>query len=212
MNHKQDDLTKIIGKDYKYINTAVLLPIVKINNKDHLLFQKRNSNIPQGNEICFPGGKIDRSKDKSIKDAIIREVCEELGITKEKIKIKEKLGTIVALMGVTVDAYTGNLEISDLNELKINLSEVQKVFCIPIDRFKNNPPEEYQVRIEIQPFYYNKNSEKEDLLPAKEIGLPERYEKPWGGNKYPIFVYKTEYGVIWGITAELVREFIKIKN
>lgn len=210
MYQKRDNLTKIIGKEYKYINTAVLIPIVKINDNDHLLFQKRNSNIPQGNEICFPGGKIDRSKDKSIKDAIIRETCEELGIIKDKIKIKEKLGTLITLMGVTVDAYIGILKINDLNELKFNISEVQNVFSIPVEWFKENQPEEYYVRNEVQPFYYDENGKKKDLLPSKEIGLPEKYEKPWAGNKYPLFVYKSEYGVIWGITAELVREFLKI--
>lgn len=209
MNRKKDNLTKIIGKEYKYINTAVLIPIVKINGKEHLLFQKRNSNIPQGDEICFPGGKIDKTKDKSIKAAIFREVCEELGIAKNKIKIKEKFGTLVALMGVTIDAYKGILNINDLNELKINLSEVQKVFCITVEWFKENPPEEYNVRIEVQPYYYDENGKKNELLPSKEIGLPDRYEKSWGRNKYPVFVYKSEYGIIWGITAELVREFIK---
>ncbi len=212
MNQKKDDLTKIIGREYKYIDTAVLIPVVKINNKAHLLFQKRNSNIPQGDEICFPGGKVDRIKDKSIKDAIIREVCEELGITKNKIKIKEKLGILFSLRGIIVNAYSGVLKINDLSELKINISEVQKVFCIPVEWFRENPPEEYSVRIEVQPFYYDEDNKKNVLLPSKEIGLPEKYEKPWGGNIYPVFVYKSEYGIIWGITAELVKEFIKIKK
>lgn len=44
-------MDRIIGKGSKYINTAVLFPIVRINGEDQILFEKRSSNIPQANEI-----------------------------------------------------------------------------------------------------------------------------------------------------------------
>jgi len=45
----------IIQKE-EYLNTAVLIPLLDINNEYHFLFEKRSANIRQGGEICFLGG------------------------------------------------------------------------------------------------------------------------------------------------------------
>lgn len=74
-------MDRIIGKGSKYINTAVLLPIVRIDGEDQILFEKRSSNIPQANEICLPGGRIDKSIDATPQQAAIRETCESLELT-----------------------------------------------------------------------------------------------------------------------------------
>ncbi|MDZ7820407.1 MAG: hypothetical protein U5N26_00575 [Candidatus Marinimicrobia bacterium] len=42
----------------------------------------------------------------------------------------------------------------------------------------------------------------------KDDTLPERYEQPWKGRRHPVFVYPSPSGVIWGITAELIREYL----
>ena len=49
----------IQGKD-EYFNTSVLVLVTEISGEDYFVLQKRNINISQGGEICFPGGKIER--------------------------------------------------------------------------------------------------------------------------------------------------------
>lgn len=113
-------------------------------------------------------------------------------------------------MGATVDSFVATLAIQSLDELNIDGEEVEKVFMIPVSFFEKNEPEKYKVRLEIQPSYIDKNGEKIKLFPAQELQLPERYNQPWGGRKYRVFVYKTEKGIIWGITAEIIYEFIQM--
>lgn len=201
----------IIGKSYKYLNAAVLIPLLRINGEIHLLFEQRSADIIQGSEICFPGGRFDPAKDRSPRDTAVRETCEELGIPKNKIRIRRKLGSLIAPAGVLVEAYIGNIKTANIDKLNINRAEVEKVFTVPLSWFRANPAKEHYLNIEIHPFYYNDNMEKVHLFPVKDYALPERYEQPWSGRKHPVFVYLAEKGVIWGITAELVREFLKSK-
>jgi len=44
------------------------------------------------------------------------------------------------------------------------------------------------------------------LLPVEQLGLPDRYKKPWGNYLYKVLVYRTDQGVIWGITARIVND------
>ncbi|MDZ7796824.1 MAG: CoA pyrophosphatase [Candidatus Marinimicrobia bacterium] len=201
----------IIGRSYKYLNTAVLIPLIRINKETHLLFEQRSSDIVQGDEICFPGGRFDVEKDATLKDTAQRETCEELGITKNRVKVRQKFGILITPIGVLVEAYTAIIRIKSIRELNINKAEVRRVFTIPLDWFRKNPPREHQLHIEVRPFRYNDNHEKEHLLPVKDYALPERYEQPWEGREHTVFVYPAPSGVIWGITAEIIREYIKRK-
>jgi coenzyme A diphosphatase NUDT7 len=198
----------VLGKD-RYVNTVVLVPLVLIENEYHLLFEKRNADIRQGSEICFPGGKFDLTQDKTYRDTALRETFEEIGVRRKDIKIKGRLDTIVASMGVTVDSFLAVLKIKSLDELRINKNEVETVFILPLSYFKNHAAEEYFVRLEIQPSFRDKNGKEVVLFPVKELGLPERYHGPWGHSRYRVLVYKTEKGIIWGLTAEIIREINK---
>ncbi len=192
----------------KYLNNAVLVPLIMIDNEFHFLFQKRAYNISQGSEICFPGGKYDPKQDKDYRDTAIRETVEELGIDKDKITVEGGLDVVVNSMGMAIEPHIGLLNIKHLGEIKINPAEVEKVFALPVSHFEKNKPEIYHVRLEIQPSYTDKNGKTIVLLPGKELGLPEKYHQPWGGQKVRILAYRTKEGVIWGITAEIVYEFI----
>ncbi len=138
----------------------------------------------------------------------IRETQEELGILEQDISIIGRLYTFIGPMGVTVEPYVGIINIKDEAELKIDKGEVEKVILVPVSFFKENPPEIYKVNMEVKPYYTNKNGEKVDLLPVKELGLPIKYAEPWAGKKHKIFVYRTQNEVIWGITAHLVYDLI----
>lgn len=200
----------VLGRNEKYYNSAILIPIVNINNDMHLLFQLRQNNIRQGGEICFPGGLINRNTDNNFIDTVIRETCEELGIDKAKIDLFGMLGVLIAPMGAAVNAYVGSINIDDIEELKICKNEVEKIFTIPLDYFIINEPKRFNAYLEVKSWFENKEGVKEILLPVEELGLPERYLKPWGNRKNRVFVYYTAQGIIWGLTAELIFEFVKI--
>jgi 8-oxo-dGTP pyrophosphatase MutT (NUDIX family) len=199
----------IIGKD-KYFNSAVLIPIIKINNEYHLLFEKRALKIRQGGEVSFPGGEYDIALDKDLKHTAIRETEEELGISTTNINVLGKLGTLVAPMGVSVDAYVAELNVNNLTKLNIDTNEVERVFSIPVSHFINNKPSEYSVKLKAYPFEKKPNGEVIESFPAGKLKLPERYSGSWEGGSHRILVYETNEETIWGITAELVFEFCKL--
>ncbi|MBN2279217.1 MAG: CoA pyrophosphatase [Candidatus Marinimicrobia bacterium] len=198
----------MIGRE-RYKITAVLLPLFLHNGQCHLLFNVRSKNIPQPGEVCFPGGKFDSKIDADTRETALRETIEELGIGKEKIRFLGKLGYYTAPMGILVEAYVAALMISSLAELKYNQEEVEEVFALPVSELKKQIPEQYYVSIHVDPWRQNKNGSREMLLPYKKLGIPKRYNKPWGNIKHRIFVYQND-PVIWGITAELVYDFLKI--
>jgi 8-oxo-dGTP pyrophosphatase MutT (NUDIX family) len=199
----------LIGKD-KYFNSSVLIPLILLDDEYHFLFEKRANNIRQGGEVSFPGGEFDTIKDKDFLDTAVRETIEEIGVIKEKIQIIGNMGTLVAPMGVTVDSYVGILNIHNLNELKIDENEVERIFTIPVSYFAENKPTEYFVRLEVHTQKRSENGETVDMLPVKKLRLPDRYEKPWKGREHKILVYETNEETVWGITAELVYEFCKL--
>ena len=198
----------IIGKDL-YLNSAVLIPIIVLDNSEFVLFEKRSSTVRQPGEISFPGGHFDSRYDKDFLSTAIRETIEELGIENTCIEIIGSIGTLVAPMGVIVETYLGILKINSLDELKIDHKEVERIFLIPLKYFINNKPEVYFTRLELHPYITKEDGEKEELLPVKKLGLPEKYSLPWTRGKHRVLVYKTSEEVIWGITAELIFELSK---
>ena len=195
----------IIGKDL-YINSAVLIPIIVIDKTEFVLFQKRSSTVRQPGEVSFPGGHFNSRFDNDFLSTATRETCEELGIEKDKISVLGKIGTLVAPMGVIVETYLGILNINSLDELKIDHKEVDRIFVIPLQYFISQMPDEYFTRLELHPFMTKEGGEKVELLPVKELGLPEKYSIPWTNGKHRVLVYRTSEEVIWGITAELIFE------
>jgi peroxisomal coenzyme A diphosphatase NUDT7 len=199
------DNCSIIGKE-KYINSAVLIPIVSIDGNEFILFQKRSQTVRQPGEVSFPGGHFDADKDKDYLSTAVRETREELGITEQQISVLGKLGTLVAPMGVIVEAYIGILNINSIDELEIDNEEVEKVFLVPIEYFVMNNPSEYITRLELHPSIIKENGDKEELLPVKDLGLPAQYALPWTRGKHRVLVYQNTEEIIWGITAELIYE------
>ena len=203
-------LPKYINRD-TFVDTAVLIPIVRVNGELHLLFQVRSKKIRQGGEICFPGGKHDYTIDVDYLETALRETYEEIGVTKDKINVIGNVGTLIGRNGVVIEAFIGELNINGIEDLIINTNEVEDVFTLPLDYFVNNKPDCYYVKVEIQPYYYE-NGTKKQILPSKELGLPKMYYKPWSGKKQKIFVYKIENRVIWGITGELIYKLVEYIN
>lgn len=198
----------IQGRD-RYFNSVVFIPLVERNGELCFVLEKRAPEIRQGGEISFPGGGFDPALDKEYEDTAIRETEEELGIKRESITVYGRLDTMVAVMGTIIDVFIGTIELPESGELPVNKSEVDKILIIPVSFFRDREPEVYKTRVEIQPYYYDVNGNQVVLLPSKELGLPPRYLKPWGGREHRIYLYRKDEEIIWGITAELIREVLQ---
>ena len=188
-----------------FFRAAVLVSLVFINNEYHFLFQKRASNIRQGGEISFPGGKYEES-DKDFEYTAIRETCEELGITQDKIIVLKELDTLVSPFESIIKSYLGVININSLDELNINKDEVEKVFLIPVDYILNTQPKEFFVEMEINPHQVDENSNRITIFPAKKYNLPAKYHKKWKGTPRKIYLYEHSGEVVWGFTANILKD------
>ena len=199
----------LIGREAG-LKAAVFVPFIKIGGTEYILFEKRASGIRQAGEICFPGGIFDRERDRDFSDTAVRETVEELGIAEHLVTLDHHLGYLVANMGATVDIYTGRLDIKGESDLDPSRKEVESIHMIPVDFFLENEPEEYKLQIEIKSKYDDENGEIIELFPAEKLGLPEKYHSSWKGRKPSIYVYKYESIIIWGLTANIVKEISEI--
>jgi 8-oxo-dGTP pyrophosphatase MutT (NUDIX family) len=190
----------------RHRHAAVLLPLIENNGDYHLLFEERAPDIPQGSEICFPGGEFDDASDSTPLATAIRETSEELGLPPGKIEVIGQLGTIMALRSLIVDCFVGLLRIRNISELTIDSREVARLFTLPVAWFCGHPPEHYPIRMEMQAEVIEPDGTARTLFPARELGLPKRYWTSWSGGTHTTPVYRTPEGVIWGLTGQMVEE------
>ncbi|MGL5544249.1 MAG: NUDIX hydrolase [Cetobacterium sp.] len=200
---KNIDFTeKIIGKD-RYFNSAVIALVVEKSDGKYFLFQKRAKGIRQAGDISFPGGKVE--KDETALEASLRECYEEIGV--RNIDIKGKIGSLIIPSGVMVEAFLGFMKENELINLNINEDEVEECFLVPIDFFKRNEPRIEKLEVETRP-YYEKDGVRY-MFPAIELNLPKIYHSPWKSSPREVFLYIYEDKVIWGLTADIIKEAIK---
>jgi peroxisomal coenzyme A diphosphatase NUDT7 len=201
----------IIGRDL-YTPSAVFVPFVFTEGEYYLLFEKRAPYIRQGGEICFPGGHIDGHDDSSSRCTALRETVEELGLDEENIRIDGKADSVVAAIGSVIEVYVGELLIHSVDECCINPAEVEEIFLVPVRYFREHPPKEYELHLEVKPSYFDEEGREVILFPVEELGLPERYSKPWKGRNYGVLVYSWGEHTIWGITARIVDALVSHYN
>ena len=183
----------VIGRD-KYFNCAVLATLIKIDGEYNFILEKRSKKIRQGGEVSFPGGGRDEI-DKNFEDTAIRETVEELGVSSKDIEIFGKLGTLIIPAGVLIEVYLGEITCK-LKDFKMNIDEVDELLIIPVDYFKNNPPKEEKITVQMHPYYKSRGERKE--FPAKYYNLPEKYHKPWSGRDREVYIYTSIKGKLFG--------------
>ena len=188
---------RIIGQD-RYVNSAVLIAIAEFEGKEYIVLEKRAVEIRQGGEISLPGGKCDK-KDKNSKETAIRETIEELGIPREKIEVTGKLGILVNPSGMILEVYVGFVRLENREDIKYNRDEVERVIFAPIEFFLKNEPRIEKIGIKNVPQFS-----------TEELGLPKRYHGDWQGNPREVYFYNFPGDIVWGMTAEIILDFIKM--
>ncbi|WP_459478317.1 NUDIX hydrolase [Clostridium saccharoperbutylacetonicum] len=187
-------------KDIKpYINgwkrmrrSAVIIPIINVDGEVQVLFEVRSKKLnSQPGDICFPGGKIDDGETPKV--AALREISEELGVS--NIEIINELDTVVRFDGIIIHPFVGVIE--DVNEININKDEVDHIFLVPLDYLINHKYLEVSSKIKI---------DRPKDFPYDLIVNKENYKFREAG--YRSLFYKYEDYNIWGITAEMLQDFL----
>lgn len=176
---------------------AVLLPLINIHNETHVLFEVRAMSLrSQPGEICFPGGKMDKT-DKDERQCAIRETTEELGIDEPDIEDIIPLDILHSPNGNLLYPFAG--KIADINKIKPNKSEVGEIFTVPLSYLLETKPEIHRVQLIVQP---------EEGFPYELISGGENYQ--WQGRKIEQYFYQYNGKVIWGLTARILSHFIEL--
>ncbi|MVX63338.1 CoA pyrophosphatase [Clostridium chromiireducens] len=198
-----ENITNKIGNSKPYINgwermrrSSIIIPLVEINKVVHVLFEVRSKKLnSQPGDICFPGGKIDENE--TPKEAALREMLEELGI--KNINLINELDTVVRYDGIIIHPYVG--VIKNIEEIKISEDEVDHVFYVPLSYLLEHQPLEFNNKI---------NIERAKEFPYDLIVNRENYK--FREANYKSLFYKYETYNIWGITAEMLQNFLEKLN
>lgn len=192
IKNKVKDIEPYINGWEKMRRSSVIIPLVKINNEVCILFEVRAKKLrTQPGDICFPGGKIDGNENP--KEAALRELVEELGVA--NIQIVNELDTVVRYDGIIIHPFLGIIE--DVSEININENEVDHVFYVPLSYLKSHKYIEVNSKINIvrpKEFPY-------DLIVNKE-----NYK--FREASYRTLFYRYQDYNIWGITAEMLNNFL----
>ena len=110
---------------------AVLLPIVQHASGWTMLFTQRASHLRRhAGQISFPGGRIE-AQDVDAAMAALRETEEEIGLSRDHVRIVGVLPSQVVLTGYQITPVVG-LVTPGFN-LQLDSNEVSAVFEAPLD-------------------------------------------------------------------------------
>jgi 8-oxo-dGTP pyrophosphatase MutT (NUDIX family) len=179
-----DSPSRISLKDDFFTRSAVLFSIIPYENRpyDLILIHRSNLGTRHRGEMSFPGGKFEKDKDKTLKDTALRETGEEIGVSRENIKIIGCLDDFPTMTKYIIQPFVAI--INQNQQLIREEREVQRILKIPIDFFTSKTKFREQA-IEIDgnkfPVFYFNYFDKDN------------------GQKY----------TVWGATAFMIMTFIE---
>lgn len=192
-NKIKDNPVNPIGVENQY---AVLIPLIDIAGEWRILYELRSKYMyTQPGEISFPGGGVEDGE--TYKQAAIRETVEELGISKDNIKIIGEIDYLVS-NSIKIHCFVGEIVGIKVQHMDPNPDEVDHIFTVPLDYLIKEDPEVYTME-------FRRNITRE--FPYNLIPNGEKYN--WKKMKDKIYFYKYGQYVIWGFTARMTRNFIK---
>ena len=181
-----------------YKSYSVLVPIIKINDKNHLLFEVRSESLKtQPREICFPGGRIEPGENPL--NCAIRETSEELNLSTSGISVIGPLDFLVLPYNFLLYPFLGFLDCTNPENISFNKDEVAEIFTVPLEFFMNHEPISHPIEI------YTKTDEG---FPYHMIQKGEDYN--WKSGKYPVYFYTYGEHIIWGITARIIKNLVDL--
>jgi len=179
-----DSPLRISIKDNFFTSSAVLFSIIPYKDKPYelVLIHRSDKGTRHRGEMSFPGGKFDPHLDNSLKDTVLRETEEEIGISSEDIKIIGCLDDFPTMTKYIITPFVG---IIDKNQKLIKDDrEVQEIVKIPINFFTNK---------------INFREQAVDITGSKFPVFYFNYTKKENGKIF----------TVWGATAYMISNFIE---
>ena len=181
--------------DQDFREHAVLLPLVRHENKVSLLFEVRSLQLKdQPGEICFPGGHIE-PQDSTPQHTAVRETVEELGVQSSSLDILGPLDILVTHHQLKIYPFVAMIQGEPA--LTPDQREVDHVFYVPLDFLLAARVSISQVRMKMQP---------EPGFPFHLIPGGTNYA--WREGQYPVYFYHYQDYIIWGMTARILHHFL----
>lgn len=174
---------------------AVLCPLVEREDGLHLLFEVRAKELRQGGEVCFPGGRAEPGE--SPLQCALRETEEELSISSAEITLLGTPDFICNQRGFLLYPVLGLVSPIGLAAMRPSPSEVEEVFTVPVNFFRDTPPERYSYDLLPQP---------PADFPYEAVGISRDY--PWSHGRVDVPVWYYGGHAIWGMTGRIVSHLI----
>jgi len=166
-----------------FINSAIVFLILQYKDKPYdlvLIRRTKSKSDKHSGEMSFPGGKFDPMLDKSYLDTALRELGEELGISKTKVNVLGSIDDHLTPKGFIITSFVAYID-QGIRIVKEE-NEVKEVVKIPIT------------------FFTNKKNYKERTYDLKGdlIGVGKFNYKSAENKKY----------VIFGATSHIIVKFV----
>lgn len=184
-----------IGEENAF-RSAVLIPLVEIENEWHVLFEVRAQNMrKQPGDISFPGGKIDPGE--TPEEAAIRETHEELGIEPDAIEVIDRLSPYIMSQNFVVYPFVGIVQ--QIEQISVNPDEVEEWFTVPLNWLLAHEPEVHEIQL---------NPSFSEDFPFDKIYNGKDYQ--WRGSTVEEWFFHYDRFVIWGLTGRVLKHFLHL--
>ena len=173
----------------KIRRAAVLVPLIQKGGEYHVVFEVRAGSLKtQPGEICFPGGAVERGA--------VRETMEELLINRCQIRVIAPLDVLEAPGAMEISPFLGALQ---GYRWSYSEAEVDHTFSVPLRWFAEHEPERYETELVTVP---------EETFPFEDV--PGGRDYHWRRGHYDVYFYRREEGIIWGMTAKILRSLAEM--
>jgi 8-oxo-dGTP pyrophosphatase MutT (NUDIX family) len=158
---------------------AVLIPLLQEAASWHVLFTRRNDDLPEhSGQVAFPGGRTDPG-DTTPEGTALREAWEEIGLQPEDVHLLGRLRNYLTITNYLVTPIVG--AILWPYALQLETREVSRVFTIPLAWLMDPANHEERTR----------------LLPEPNPPVQVIYFKHYDGE------------LLWGASARLTLALIR---
>lgn len=117
--------------DQDLFQPTSVMALIAFNNEAELLFiQKADvEGYPWAGQMAFPGGHQDE-QDATTKETALRELEEEMGISRDNVEVLGSLGHFQTINDKDIEAWIGVW--NQTEEIQLDRSEISRVLKIPL--------------------------------------------------------------------------------
>ena len=180
----------------KLREVSVVIALINIDDKLHLIFEKRSDSVNQSGDISFIGGHIEENE--SPLSAAIRETKEECNLSEDNINIIGESDYLMNFNSLFVHTFICEITNIQFENIKCN-DEVEKLIAVPLDEIISTHPSSYTSKITI---------ERDENFPYHLIENGKNYNFFTG--KEETYFYEFKNCVVWGLTAKILSNFVEI--